>query len=1213
MSKLALPLFSFLLLAVSPCYPQAKIDLGTQGWVQDSKDKSDSQFEANGGVLTLRRAKAGYYLRCSRDVEVRPDTKYRFTCFAALSGAGTTRGTVFFKSTTGAWDEKNVARIDGLSGTLGKDCAATFVTPPDCVAIRVSFVLEGAPASLDLQRLFLEEIVTRKGTRVPLAKGAPVLDGRLDESFWAQAVRLGEFRILGAPQQKARLSTEVFLAVSGGALWVGWRAEEPEPDRIVARVRENQLWVTADDDLEAFLSIDQVAVCQFAVNSLGFHAGIKRHYTRERSVWFPGGVERELSGYQAKAERGQKAWTAEMRIPLDEVLERPPVGDLTLFVNFARHRNAGDEPYANWAGLSGKSFHAPAEFFPVAFHFGGASETAAGDGARASQPFTQRLGTPDLLLAGKPVKWIDQGGRLAFPVSCRVVERGAALEAGLRDQLCGFLSGGPGSPLTVVLERTPEPFSGVSLTAAERAHLDGNSEAFRLTWDGAGARILAKEQTGLLRGVATLALMGKRARTLPGWNAGAFTLVDAPRMARRGWMPYRGDRIASLREEIDLAFLLRMNFVLLTMDGAWTPGNLCPFPFQSHPDLGNPAIPLQAWKDLFAYARARGVEPVPYFASWERSQFITRKPGYGSHAVKSSIPMGTRKGFANLDVFQPETRALVFSLQGEIIDALKPASFHIGFDEKAFGDLISDAARAAGKKPSDAVVEQLTQNADFLRKRGVRLFCWGDMLDPSFNGTFLDQSGPALLARLPKDVVIFDWRYEGQWDRMKEYPSLKLFRDAGFEVVGAPWYFPPNLTHMVESVVRFGAQGACMTAWIDTDAGKIPPELMRGLALSGYQMWSADDPDPARIPFVPDALFKTIALQDPADRGAEKPESLAAPAGLLAGEAETARALAFREGVRLDFLLAPFTNHRGVAPKPFQKDGSVAAVLQAGNEAPEVVGGEFDSLDAWTVEGARTGNATVEVEGGALKVSRRDGASPIRVYQDIKAVAGKMHRLKFRARTAHGQTKVFIHLGEVGPRGVVWNDLSVALPALQGETWQTASFPFECSEKQTRMRVNFSVEGAAASAWYDDVEVVAEGTAPAAAAKILPVGRRAKRLTFLHAVGRQPIAEDMSMMAIARRYEGATAGKYRIVYEDGSAMALPLRYRVQIGDFNDPALGREMEIGLFGTLGNRAFVNAPTYTWVNPHPERTIRAIEVKGGNRKDLNLALFGVTVESP
>ena len=40
-------------------------------------------------------------------------------------------------------------------------------------------------------------------------------------------------------------------------------------------------------------------------------------------------------------------------------------------------------------------------------------------------------------------------------------------------------------------------------------------------------------------------------------------------------------------------------------------------------------------------------------------------------------------------------------------------------------------------------------------------------------------------------------------------------------------------------------------------------------------------------------------------------------------------------------------------------------------------------------------------------------------------------------------------------------------------------------------------------------------------------------------------------------------------------------------------------------------MNLPTFTWLNPHPEKTITSIEARSGNSAAMTLLVLGVTLE--
>jgi hypothetical protein len=41
------------------------------------------------------------------------------------------------------------------------------------------------------------------------------------------------------------------------------------------------------------------------------------------------------------------------------------------------------------------------------------------------------------------------------------------------------------------------------------------------------------------------------------------------------------------------------------------------------------------------------------------------------------------------------------------------------------------------------------------------------------------------------------------------------------------------------------------------------------------------------------------------------------------------------------------------------------------------------------------------------------------------------------------------------------------------------------------------------------------------------------------------------------------------------------------------------------------FLNLPTYTWLNPHPDKVIKSIEIMPGNSKDMSLLVFGIAID--
>lgn len=146
-----------------------------------------------------------------------------------------------------------------------------------------------------------------------MRESPPLIDGRLDDPFWAGIAPIVDF-VQAAPNAGAApmRRTELLLAHDGARLFVAMRAFDAEPDRIVAR--------TLRRDAEAIEAEDHVALVLdpqgngrngfvFRVNALG---------ARRDGLVADGGVQRPEwdALWEAAATRDDKGWAAEFALPL---------------------------------------------------------------------------------------------------------------------------------------------------------------------------------------------------------------------------------------------------------------------------------------------------------------------------------------------------------------------------------------------------------------------------------------------------------------------------------------------------------------------------------------------------------------------------------------------------------------------------------------------------------------------------------------------------------------------------------------------------------------------------------------------------------------------------------------------------------------------------------------------------------------------------------
>ncbi|PJA34818.1 MAG: hypothetical protein CO186_09060 [Zetaproteobacteria bacterium CG_4_9_14_3_um_filter_49_83] len=177
-----------------------------------------------------------------------------------------------------------------------------------------------------------------------------------------------------------------------------------------------------------------------------------------------------------------------------------------------------------------------------------------------------------------------------------------------------------------------------------------------------------------------------------------------------------------------------------------------------------------------------------------------------------------------------QTYVKVFAVLQEVIDIFHPKAIHIGHDEVAGWILPAttfykkDRRIGLGKGeevfPAELFLDDVLKVHDFLKKRHVETWMWGDMLisDEEFphmmardlHGEIAPGYGGILRHKLPKDIVICDWHYG---DEQRDFPSLKVFHDEGFRVVGSTFIKEKTITNFSHYAKRHGAIGMMATTW----------------------------------------------------------------------------------------------------------------------------------------------------------------------------------------------------------------------------------------------------------------------------------------------------------------------------------------------------------------------------------------------------------------
>lgn len=220
--------------------------------------------------------------------------------------------------------------------------------PPDRI-IRLSLTLSalllcivtGIPAAL-------AQIQTgnpAKSVALPVLAGSPQIDGKLDESVWSQAALIEDLHQV-FPQEYVQPSerTEVRVFYTEDAMYIGARMHENDPSQITDRVLRQGQSLAADDVFAVILDpyLDRRNGYRFEVNPNGVRwEGLFQNINEIEGNWE--GI------WEARAQRDEQGWTAEIRIPFQSLSFNP--GSTEWGINFNRIRRRSNESIA-WSSYN---------------------------------------------------------------------------------------------------------------------------------------------------------------------------------------------------------------------------------------------------------------------------------------------------------------------------------------------------------------------------------------------------------------------------------------------------------------------------------------------------------------------------------------------------------------------------------------------------------------------------------------------------------------------------------------------------------------------------------------------------------------------------------------------------------------------------------------------------------------------------------------------
>ena len=145
------------------------------------------------------------------------------------------------------------------------------------------------------------------------------LDGQLSEAAWATADSVELFQVEPREGAKATPRTVVRVLVTGDAVVVGIRADDPEPGRIVSFARQRDASLSSEDHMKIVLDTyrDGRSGYVFAVNPNGarYDALVTDQGNSENANWD--------AIWEAASVRTPLGWSTEILIPIKSLMFKP--------------------------------------------------------------------------------------------------------------------------------------------------------------------------------------------------------------------------------------------------------------------------------------------------------------------------------------------------------------------------------------------------------------------------------------------------------------------------------------------------------------------------------------------------------------------------------------------------------------------------------------------------------------------------------------------------------------------------------------------------------------------------------------------------------------------------------------------------------------------------------------------------------------------------
>ena len=358
---------------------------------------------------------------------------------------------------------------------------------------------------------------------------------------------------------------------------------------------------------------------------------------------------------------------------------------------------------------------------------------------------------------------------------------------------------------------------------------DMAEECYVLDIDSNYINVAAKTDIGRFHGLMSLVQLVKgysTYRTLPG-----LVIEDYPAMKWRGVSDdiSRGQvsTLENFEEIIRFLAEYKMNIYMPYLEDM--------VELDRYPDIGvgRGALSKSELKHLQDYARGYYIDIIPVFQTLGHFENILQLEDYIKYA---EFP-----GAASLNVSSGAAMRFLNNMLDEVVPLFDSRYFHMGADES--WDVGRGASADDVEKRGIAAVhaDHYRKVYDRLKRDGKEVLMYGDIV----------LRNPEILDLIPKDIIIVDWHY---WPN-DIYPSVKIFKDSGFQVLVSPgihnWNNPfpnfrsawTNISNINMIGYRQNVLGSVISNWGDYGGPNFRELNYLGYAYGAETSWNPEGMD----------------------------------------------------------------------------------------------------------------------------------------------------------------------------------------------------------------------------------------------------------------------------------------------------------------------------------------------------------------------------------